>query len=154
MSVRAHHLAQLNIARSVAPLDDPRLLGFVTRLDEINALAEQSPGFVWRLQGESGNATEFAVNDDPLVIANLTVWESVEALHEFTYRSEHRSVFAQRYDWFERWDGPSVVLWWLPAGELPTLETALERLRLLAEHGPTPDAFTFKQRFTALSEPT
>lgn len=142
-----YEVAQLNLARAVAPLDDPVMAGFVARLDEINALAERSAGFVWRLQGESGSATDLPVTDDPLVIANLTVWETIEHLHAFTYRSDHREVFARRFDWFERWDGPSTVLWWQPAGAIPTLPAALERLQLLADRGPTPDAFTFKQRF-------
>ena len=142
-----YHLAQLNIGRIVAPIDDPRLAGFVAGLATINALAERTPGYVWRLQGDNGNATELPVTDDPLVIANLTVWESVDALHEFTYRSDHRHVFARRFEWFERWPGPSVVLWWQPAGTLPDMPEALRRLDRLATHGPTPEAFTFKQRF-------
>ncbi len=142
-----YELAQLNVARAVAPLDDPRMAGFVARLEEINRLAERSPGFVWRLQGPSGDATDHRVDDDPLVIVNLTVWDSPEALHDFTYRSDHRTVFAQRFDWFERWEGPSVVLWWQPAGTVPDLADAVRRLRLLAEQGPTAEAFTFRQRF-------
>jgi len=144
-----YEIVQLNVARALAPLDSPQLAPFMARLDEINALAERSPGFRWRLQGESGNATEVRVWDDPLVIVNLTVWESIDHLHEFTYRSDHRTVFARRFDWFERLDGPSTVLWWQPAGEIPTLADALRRLDLLAEQGPGRDAFTFKQRFPA-----
>ncbi len=143
------HVAQLNVSRSVAPLDDPRLADFVARLDEVNALAERSPGFVWRLQGEGGNATDVRVEDDPLVIVNLTVWESIDDLFAFTYRSDHKTVFARRFDWFERSPGPNVVLWWQPAGEAPTLDEAFRRLRLLAAHGPTVEAFTFRQRFPA-----
>lgn len=140
-------IAQLNVGRTVARLDDPRLAGFVDRLDEINALAERSPGFAWRLQSDSGNATDIKVSDDPLFIVNLTVWSSVEALFDFAYRSDHRSVFAQRFEWFERWPGPNVVLWWQPTGTIPEIQDALRRLRLLTEAGPTPDAFTFKRRF-------
>jgi hypothetical protein len=139
----------LNVARGVSLIDDPRLADFVALLDEVNALAERSPGFVWRLQGPGGNATDVRVGDDPRVIVNLTVWESVDELFAFTYRSGHREVFARRFEWFERWDGPSVVLWWHPAGTTPTVEEAFRRLGLLAELGPTPDAFTFKQRFPA-----
>ena len=141
------HLAQLNIGRAVAPLDDPQLLGFMSRLDEVNALAEASPGFVWRLQSDIGNATDIKVSDDPLFIINLSVWESPDDLYAFTYRSDHRTVFASRYDWFERANGPNMVLWWQPAGTLPTPAEALARLRLLADHGATPEAFTFKTRF-------
>ena len=129
---------------------------FVARLDEVNQLAERSPGFVWRLQGENGNATELRFDEDPLFIVNLSVWESLDDLFAFTYRSDHRTVFARRFVWFERSVGPNVVLWWQPAGAIPTVDDALRRLRLLAIHGPTPEAFTFKQRFAPsndLSEP-
>lgn len=142
-----YEIAQLNVARALAPLDSPQLAPFMERLDEVNALAERSPGFRWRLQGDGGNATDVRVWDDPLVIVNLTVWETIDDLHAFTYRSDHRTVFARRFEWFERLDGPSTVLWWQPAGEVPTLDEALRRLELLAAQGPCPDAFTFKQPF-------
>lgn len=145
----AFHLAQLNIARARGPMTEPVMADFVARLDEINQLAERSPGYVWRFQTEIGNATNFQPTDDPLVILNLTVWEDADALHAFTYRSEHRTVFAHRFEWFERWTGPSVVLWWQPADERPSVDEALRRLGLLAAHGPTTEAFTFKQRFPA-----
>ena len=142
-----YHLAQLNIGRAVAPLDDARLADFMNWLDQINALAEQSPGFVWRLQGDNGNNTSLKVSDDPQFIVNLSVWASIDELHAFTYRSDHKAVFARRYEWFERADGPNMVMWWVPAGTLPDVADALDRLRRLAEDGPTVDAFTFKQRF-------
>jgi hypothetical protein len=142
-----YQVAQLNVSRAVAPLDDPRLLDFVAQLDEVNLLAERSPGFVWRLQGEGGNATDIRAGDDPLLIVNLTVWESVDDLFAFAYRSGHRAVLARRSEWFERREGPSLVLWWQPREAVPTLDEAFRRLELLAEQGPTPDAFTFKQRF-------
>lgn len=142
-----YQIAQLNIGRTVAPVDDPRLADFMAWLDDINALAERTPGFVWRLQSESGNATDIPVNDDPLVIVNLTVWETPDALFEFTYRTMHKGVFARRYDWFERWEGPSLVMWWQPEGTIPDIPEALRRLELLAQRGPTPEAFTFKHRF-------
>jgi len=145
--VPGFHVAQLNVARAVAPLDDPRLADFVGWLDTINGLAERSPGFVWRLQGSGGNATDIRVLDDPRVIVNLTLWRSIDELAAFTYRSGHRHVFARRFDWFERWAGPSVALWWQPADTIPDLADAMRRLRLLAECGPTAEAFTFKQRF-------
>lgn len=141
------HVAQLNIARAVAPMDDPRLADFVAQLDAVNALAEASPGYVWRLQSASGNATDVRVGDDPLVIVNLTVWTSIDELFAYAYRSDHRFVFARRFEWFERWPGPSVCLWWQRAGTVPTVDDALRRLTILAERGPSPDAFTFKQRF-------
>ena len=144
----AWHIAQLNIARAVAPLDDPRLHGFMSRLDEINTLAERSPGFVWRLQGANGNNTALKVDPNPLVIVNFSMWESVEALYDYTYRSDHKTLFKRRSDWFEHWDGPSMVMWWQPAGLIPTVDEALAKLRHLAAHGPTAEAFTFKQRFS------
>jgi len=120
---------------------------FVALLDAINAAGEATPGFVWRLQGDSGNATDVHVSDDPRLIVNLTVWESIEQLHAFTYRSDHGPVYARRRDWFEPPTVPTLVLWWVPAGAVPTAAEAMARLALLREHGPTPDAFTFKQRF-------
>lgn len=143
----SYHVAQLNIGRAVAALDTPQLADFMAWLEAINALAEASPGFVWRLQGDNGNNTELKVSDDPLFIVNMSVWASIEDLHSFTYRSAHKTVFARRYDWFERADGPNVVMWWVPAGTVPAVEDALARLGRLAERGPTPEAFTFKDRF-------
>jgi hypothetical protein len=145
--VAGFNIAQLNVGRSVAPMDDARMADFVARLDEVNALAERSPGFVWRLQGDNGNATDLKFTDDPLFIINMTVWKSIDELYEFTYRSMHKTVFARRFEWFERWEGPNTVMWWQPEGTLPTPQDALRRLELLATDGPTPDAFTFKQRF-------
>ena len=141
------HIAQLNVGRAVAPLDDPQLADFMAWLDRINALAEGSPGFVWRLQGDNGNNTELKVSDDPQFIVNMSVWQSIDELHAFTYRSNHKAVFARRYAWFERAAGPNMVLWWIPAGALPVVSEALDRLHRLQTLGPTPEAFTFKQQF-------
>ncbi len=143
------HLAQANIARAVAPMDDPAMADFMAQLDTINALADRSPGFVWRLQSGSGNATDIAVTDDPLVILNLSVWESADALFDYVYRTTHTRVMARRREWFEKPTKPHMVLWWVEAGHRPSVEEALERLEVLADRGPTPDAFTFKQRFPA-----
>jgi len=143
----AYHLAQLNVARAVAPLDGEQMADFMNSLDEINNLGEASPGFVWRLKSDSGNATDIKLSENPLFIVNLTVWESVDALFEFVYRSHHKDYFARRFDWFERYGAPSTVLWWVRAGTFPTAEEALARLSLLTENGPTAEAFTFKQRF-------
>ena len=142
-----HDIAQLNVGRIVAPIDHARLADFVARLDEINALAERSPGFVWRLQGDNGNNTDLKVTPDPLFIVNMSMWESVEDLYEFTYRSNHKTVFARRFDWFERSEGPNHVMWWVPKGTIPDVSDALRRLERLVELGPTPEAFTFKDRF-------
>ena len=143
----AYHLAQLNVGRAMAPMDDPIMADFVAWLDQINRLGDGSPGFVWRLQGEGGTSSELRVSDDPRYIINLTVWESIDALYDFTYRSDHRAVFKRRSDWFEHFGRPSVCLWWQPAGTIPTVEEAERRLRHLDEHGPTAEAFTFKSRF-------
>jgi hypothetical protein len=141
------HLAQLNVGRAVARLDDPVMAGFVARLAEINALAERSPGFVWRLKGAGGSSSELQLTDDPLLLVNLTVWASAEALFDFTYRSDHRAVLKRRLDWFERREGPAVVLWWQPAGVIPSADEAFRRLARREALGPTPEAFTFKDRF-------
>jgi hypothetical protein len=145
--VTGWRLAQLNIARARAPLDDPLLADFVARLDAVNVLAERSPGFVWRLQSDAGNATDIRAFDDPRIIVNMSVWESLESLFDFTYRTAHAGVMARRREWFERLEGAHLVLWWIPAGTLPSLAEAKERLAHLDRHGPTARAFTFRQRF-------
>ena len=143
----AWQIAQFNIATALYPHDDARMSDFFAQLDEINELADQSPGFVWRLQSESGNATDIQVDDDPLLIVNMSVWQSIDALFEFAYRSAHRGVMADRKRWFKRPDAPYQVLWWVTAGHIPTVEEGAARLRLLSETGPSADAFTFKSRF-------
>lgn len=143
-----HQLAQLNVARARAPLEEPVMDGFVSRLAEINALGEASPGFVWRLKDDlSGDATAIRAFDDPLVIVNLTVWTGIDELAAFAYRTRHAEIFRARRDWFGPFGGPSLVLWWVPAGHRPTIEEARARLDHLAVHGPTPHAFTIKARF-------
>jgi hypothetical protein len=138
-----YHLAQLNIARLRAPLDSPELADFVRLLPEINALAERSPGYVWRLRDESGDATAIRPFE-PDVIVNLTVWESVEALRDFTYRTGHLEPLRRRRDWFVVSDTPHLVLWWIPAGTIPTMAAASDRLARLDRDGPSPAAFTLR----------
>ena len=140
------HLAQLNIGRLVAPLDDPRLEPFVSNLDAVNALAEASPGYVWRLQTDEGDATALRPYPDPDVIVNLTVWESVESLKAFVYQGDHLAVFRRRREFFEVPSEAYVVLWWVPDGHIPSLDEAKERLDFLRRHGPSPWAFTFAPR--------
>lgn len=143
-----HHLAQLNIARLVAPLDSPQLADFVGQLPAVNALAEASPGYVWRLVGEDNDdATEFRPFGVDDVIINLTVWESVEALRDFTYRTGHLEPMRRRREWFQPYGGAYLVLWWIPAGHLPTIGEAVRRLALLESNGPTPEAFTFREAY-------
>ena len=143
----AFHLAQLNLARLRAPLESPELAAFVAALDPVNALAEKSPGYVWRLQTEEGNATSIHVFDDEMIILNMSVWESVEALSEFTYRSDHRHIMARRREFFERPVELYLVLWWIPADSVPTPQDGVARLELLRRTGPSPEAFTFKSPF-------
>ena len=141
------HLAQLNVARLRAPMDHPMIRDFRDSLDRVNALAEASPGYVWRLQDESGNATAIKPFDDQLEIINLTVWESIETLADFTYRSSHVELLRRRREFFEAPDQPILCLWWIPEGTVPTVEEAIARLDYLRAHGPTPLAFTFRHRF-------
>jgi hypothetical protein len=143
-----HHLAQLNIARLRAPLDSPELADFVARLPEINSLADGSPGFVWRLQDESGDATALRPFGTD-VIVNLTVWQSVESLRAFAYRTVHLEPLRRRREWFVPLDGPHLVLWWLPADVLPTVDEAAERLELLGRDGPSAAAFTLREPYPA-----
>ena len=143
-----HALAQLNIARLRAPLDAPELAEFVAGLDPINALADRTPGFLWRLQTEEGDATALRPFGDD-VIVNLSLWESLEALHGFVFRSDHAEFLRARRKWFERSHEPMAVLWWIPAGTLPEIADAQAALRRLRRNGPTPDAFTFRSPFSA-----
>ena len=143
-----HHLAQLNIARPRAAFDSPEMAGFMALLDEINALAERSPGYLWRLQDESGNATAYRPYGSDVAV-NLTVWESVETLRAFVYRSVHLEPMRRRREWFLPFDGPYLVAWWIPAGTRPDLAEAGRRLDLLRRLGPTPEAFTLREPFPA-----
>lgn len=141
------HLAHSNIARMRAPLEDPIMAGFVERLEPLNALADQSPGFVWRMQDEEGDATAIRVFEDELILFNMSVWESIEALEEYAYRSAHVEAVRARGNWFEPMRRPTMILWWIPAGHIPSVEEARERFSMLWEHGPTSEAFTFSTRF-------
>lgn len=141
------HLAEINVARLRYPLEDPRVVDFVDNLEAINALAERSEGFVWRLKDESGNATQIAAYDDPLVIVNMSVWGSVEALHAFAYRTVHRRFVQRRQEWFELFDGPYVALWWAEEGAFLDVAEGRRRLDHLQRVGPTAFAFTFRQLF-------
>ena len=143
-----YHLAQLNIARFRLPLDDPAMAGFVAALDPLNAIADATEGFVWRLQTEEGNATAIHAFEDDLMLVNMSVWESVEALADFVYRSDHVRVMRRRREWAERLAEAHLCLWWIPVGSLPTVDEAKERLEHLRERGPTPYSFSFKKRFS------
>ncbi|HEY3240190.1 MAG TPA: DUF3291 domain-containing protein [Acidimicrobiia bacterium] len=146
-------VAQFNLARLRAPLDAPGSADFVAALEPINALADKTPGFVWRLQTDEGNATSIHLFDDDMIIVNMSVWETVEALSDFTYRSEHRSVMARRREWFDKVDEVYLVLWWVPAGTVPAPQEGIARLERLRQDGPSPEAFTFKAPFPPPPEP-
>jgi GNAT superfamily N-acetyltransferase len=137
-----YHIAQLNIATLLAPIDDPATADFTDNLDRINELGEGSPGFVWRLQTDDGDATALRPFPDPMTIVNLTVWTSVAALKEFAYRTDHAEFLARRREWFAA-GSTGVVLWWVRAGDLPTVDDAKRRLEFLQRHGPSPYAFRF-----------
>jgi hypothetical protein len=143
----SRHLAQLNIARPRAPLDSPVMAEFMANLDRINGLGDASPGFVWRLQDEDGNATALDQPFGPDIIVNLTVWRDVESLRAFAFRGEHVSFLRRRGEWFDRLAVPPTVLWWIPAGVRPSLGEAKERLDRLTREGPSPSAFTFARAF-------
>jgi len=127
----------------------------MNQLDTVNAMADASPGFVWRLQSAQGNATDILVSDDPYFLVNMSVWQDVESLFDFVYRSSHRLVMAKRRDWFVAPEGAYQVLWWIPAGSIPTPQEGLARLRHLEHNGPSPQAFTFRQKYPppAIAEP-
>ena len=129
------------------PLERPVMRGFVERLDEINALADGSPGFVWRLQTGAGNATYLRPYDDEMILINLSVWESIEDLRNYVYGGGHAEVLRQRWEWFEKLETPVTALWWVPAGHVPSIDEAKKRLSHLQEHGPTPFAFSFRAPF-------
>ncbi len=141
-----YHLAQLNIAKLKYGIDDPELADFVAMLDDVNALADEAPGFVWRLQTEEGDATaiDFFGLD---YLVNMSVWQDVESLRDYAFRSVHKEVLARRHEWFDRKEDAYAVLWWVPAGTIPTLDESSERLESLRANGPNPRAFTFKQIF-------
>ena len=140
------HLAQFNMAQLLAPLDSPLLAEFVGALARINELADDHPGFVWRLQGDGGDATSLRPFGED-VIVNMSLWESVEALFDFVYRSGHAPVMAKRRQWFAKPNEAYTVLWWVKAGHIPTVEDAGARLDILKRKGPSPAAFTFRTRF-------
>ena len=145
------HLAQLNIGRLLHPLDHPQIKDFMDGLDHINRLAEESPGFVWRLQSASGNATDVdhPWTADPFMLVNMSVWESVEHLKQFVYRSGHLAYYTRRSEWFEKPTEAHYVLWWIQKGHIPSIEEAKTRLEHYRAHGATAEAFWFGKLFPA-----
>ncbi|MFF8590902.1 DUF3291 domain-containing protein [Streptomyces sp. NPDC015220] len=146
-STAAYELAEVNVARLEAPLDSPRLKDFVDALDPVNADADDADGFVWRLQSDSGNATDVPVLGDERLIVNLSVWRDADALTAFMYQGRHREMLARRREWFEKPAEAVTALWWVPAGHRPTVAEAEDRLLHLRANGPTPYAFTLRTSF-------
>ena len=146
------HLAQVNIGRMNGPLESPTMAGFVERLDEINALADRSAGFVWRLQDNAGNATAIRAYEDDRIVFDLSVWESVEALKAYAYHSKHVELLRDRNLWFEKFEGAFLALWWVRAGHRPSVDEAKQRLAHLEAKGPTVFAFTFWDFFPPQDE--
>jgi hypothetical protein len=143
-----YQLAQLNIARMLAPIDSPVMADFVANLDAINTLAEKSVGFVWRLKDETNNATSVKVFNDDFLIVNMSVWQSADALFNFVYHSAHLEIFKRKKEWFEKMPEMHMALWYVTAGHRPTISESTDRLVYLQNNGPSPFAFNFKKRFT------
>ena len=142
------HLAQLNIGQMKGEnIDDPIMARFKARLDEINALAEGSAGFIWRLKDDTGDATNIQAFDDPKMLVNMSVWESLESLEAYVFSGRHMEVMKNRRDWFNKMATMHMVLWWIPVGHTPTTEEAKARLEHLQEHGASKYAFSFRQKF-------
>ncbi|MBG0852532.1 DUF3291 domain-containing protein [Streptomyces spinoverrucosus] len=146
-SAPAYELAQVNIGRLKAPLDSPQLKDFVDSLDPVNADADAAEGFVWRLQSDSGNATDVPVFGDDWLIVNMSVWRDTDSLTAYMYQGRHREMLARRREWFERLQEAVTALWWVPAGHRPTVAEAETRLLHLRTNGPTPYAFTLRTSF-------
>ena len=142
------YLAQLNIAVLKEPLDSPLLADFVANLDRINALAEDSPGYIWRLKTDEGNATAFCPLGENIIV-NMSVWKDTASLQQYVHKSAHTEIMSRRKEWFERMPEAFMVLWWIPEDHLPTIEEAMEKLEQLRKHGPTPSAFSFRNPFPA-----
>jgi Domain of unknown function (DUF3291) len=145
--VSAYELAQLNIGVIRGPIDSPVMAEFVANLERINALADSAPGFLWRLQTASGDATSIRPFDNPNQLLNMSVWRDAESLVQFVYRSAHAEILRRRREWFERMEEAYMVLWWVPRGHRPSVAEAIARLDTLRRKGPTPEAFTFRRTF-------
>ncbi len=135
------HLAQLNVATALDDLASPRLSGFVSKLNKVNAVAERSPGFVWRLKDETGSATSLQFTENPLFIVNLSVWETPEDLEHFVWNTVHKRVYDRKADWFQAPEERYFVMWWISAGKVPTPEEALAKLDDINKNGPSERAF-------------
>jgi hypothetical protein len=141
-------LAQINIAKMIAPMDSPVMADFVASLDPINALAEKSEGFIWRLVGDGNDATSIKIYDDDYLIVNMSVWKDLESLFKFVYQSSHTEIFKRKKEWFEKMPAMHMALWYVPEGHEPTVAEAVSRMNYIRTHRETPFAFSFKKRFT------
>lgn len=149
-----YQIAQINIAKARDTLDSEVMRGFVERLDEINALADNSPGFVWRLQTEDGDATGIQAFEDPNIIVNMSVWEDISDLQNFVYKSNHIELIRDRSAWFDKISEVHQALWWLEKGHIPNVEEGKQRLQHLQQHGPSETAFTFAKKMARPSAPS
>ncbi len=140
-------LAQLNIAQAKYLLDAPQIKDFIDNLEHINGIAETSPGFIWRLKDDSGDATQIKAFDDPNMIINMSVWQSVEQLKDFMFKTQHRDFMRRKGEWFARLPEASYVLWWITDGHIPSIEEAIDRLMHLRKYGDSDHAFSFKSIF-------
>jgi hypothetical protein len=143
----AYELAQLNIGIIKAPMDSSEMAGFASNLDRVNALAEATPGFVWRLQTEEGDATAIRPFQNESMLVNMSVWQDVDSLSQYVYNSAHVDLMRKRREWFERINEAFLVLWWVAKGHRPSVSEAVVRLELLRKNGPTSEAFTFRHAF-------
>ena len=144
--MQSYHLAQLNLAQLKYGLDAPEMRDFVDNIDQINLLAEQSPGFVWRFVSAPDRADEIRVFGNNMLV-NMSLWTDLESLKNFVYRTSHSQFIGRRKEWFERMQPAFMVLWWVPQGHIPSLQEADDRLNRLRDQGPSADAFTFKQPY-------
>jgi hypothetical protein len=143
------HLAQLNIATPKYPMDSPELRDFVNNLDPINAIAELSPGFIWRLKDDSGDATDIRIDGEPDLLINMSVWADVESLKHFMFKTHHIDFLKRKKEWFHTPNQATYVLWWVAEGHIPSLDEAMSKLQHLRKHGDSADAFSFKSTFSA-----
>ncbi len=154
MTHTVYYIAQLSFSLAKAPLNDPMMEEFVVNLPVINGLSDKAPGFVWRLQTEKGDATGIRGFDNPLKVLNMSVWESIQSLKNFVYRSEHVDFYRRSKQWFTPVDEPTTVLWWVPSGHIPSVDEGIERLNYLTVHGPSEYAFSFAKQFPSRSVST
>lgn len=142
------HLAEVNIGRILGPMDSPVMAEFAANLNRINTLAEGSEGFIWRLKDDSNNATSIPVTEDRFLILNMSVWRNIDDLFAYTYRTAHAEYVRRRGEWFERLKDMHMAFWYIPAGHIPSVSEAMDRIARIREQGPSPYAFNFKHRFS------